>query len=143
VDTDRLGVGLKLTTVLLAIAVAFAVAVSAASAAPGVEMRVSKFAILPDRVLSGGSFKVSGSVGNSGRKRHHARLEVSLRGGDEIGSKRIDAVPAGGKRKFDVRATLPADLPAGEYVIEACVPEKGTAGRPRCRSEGGLVVIGP
>jgi len=143
VDPDSFGVGPKLATVLLAIGVTLAVAVPGSSAAPGVKVRVSKLAVLPESVLSGGSFKVSGSLQNSGRKDHDARLEISLRGGDEIGSKRIHAVPAGGARKFDLRATLPVDLPAGEYVIDACVPEKGTAGKPRCRSEAGLTVIGP
>jgi hypothetical protein len=128
---------------LLVTGLAAAIAAPAAPTATGVKMGVSKLRPFPDSVITGTSFKLSGTVRNSGTKSRGARVEVFLEGGAEIGREHIGKVRAKRKRRFSLKATLPADLPAGQYAVRACVPRKGTSGKAKCRSRDGLTVVGP
>ena len=128
-------------TAVLAVVLIFAsVGEGPAAAAAGAKVRVSKLGALPSGVSAGGSFKLTGKLKNSGETDSAARLELSLRGGPAIGSKRIGNVPAGDRRRFKLRVTVPDGVAPGPHTVLACVPNKGTSGKRKCRARRGLTV---
>ena len=122
-------------------------------------LRVSKLSSPPAAAKAGDSFDVSGKVANKGPKRGNTRLRLTLRteaGADPVAqlhSLKVRVAPERAKR-FATTVQVPAEagapaatedegIPAGEYVLVACVHRFGKLGAERCRAANDRMTIEP
>jgi Peptidase family M1 domain len=119
-------------------------AASAAADVSGQLLSVTEVSSAPAGAGAGSSFRLQGTVANSGREDGGGEIVVNLLGNGRplvVGGTNVD-VPAGAALPYDVQVSIPAGLAADDYSLVSCIQRADVDGELGCATAPRHFVVG-